>query len=518
MKFKQTFKQIIIAIIAIGTAGAGLVSCTSKFDDYNTDQNATTTVTPGMLATELIIGMMDFGGGKYSIYDNMLNKQIAWAEGSAENDQYNLLGRTDFGTYTDLTNCQKMLLEAESSTEEVQNSYRGLAKFFKAHHLFYLSMQVGDIPYSESNQAEEGNIRPVYDTQKEVMLQVLEDLEEAQALFASGASFDGDPVLGGDPEKWRKVCVAFELKVLMNLSKKIGDTDLQVSERFAQLATSDNLMTSNTDNLQLVFSDTGSQQYPLYQNDHMQYFMVSSTVIDPLKEYNDYRLFYYAEAAPYALAQGLTAEDWDAYMGIDPSAIQSENNTLHGEGKDCGPNERYLTAAGEPLMYVSYMEQNFILAEAALRGWIASGSADEYYKKGIQASMEFIADYTLDDAAYHHNHPITEAYIANYLEQDVIQLNGDFEHDLEMILLQKYLGSFLQHPENDCFYDNRRTGYPVLPVNPESNMNTDATKLPVRWMYPQDELDYNRDNVQAAIDRQYDGTDDYNKLMWILQE
>ena len=78
-----------------------MTSCTSKFDDYNTDQNATTTVTPGMLATNLIIGMMDMGGAKYSVYDNMRNKQIAWAEGSAENDQYNLFGRASFDSYTD---------------------------------------------------------------------------------------------------------------------------------------------------------------------------------------------------------------------------------------------------------------------------------------------------------------------------------------------------------------------------------------------------------------------------------
>ena len=277
-------KHIIIAAIGIGLM-MPVTSCTSKFDDYNTDQNATTTVTPAMLATNLIIDMMNLGGSKYSVYDNMLNKQIAWAEGSAESDQYNLLGRASFDSYTALTNCQKMLLEAESSTEEVQNSYKGLAKFFKAHHLFYLSMQVGDIPYSDSNAAEEGNIKPIYDTQKDVMLQVLSDLEEAQSFFASGDSFEGDPVLNGDPEKWRKVCVAFELKVLMNLSKKVNDADLQVKERFARLATSENLMASNDDNLQLVYSNTGDQQYPLYQNDHMQYFMVSSTIIDPLKEF-----------------------------------------------------------------------------------------------------------------------------------------------------------------------------------------------------------------------------------------
>lgn len=509
-------KHIIIAAIGMGLI-MPITSCTSKFDDYNTDQNATTTVTPGMLATNLIIDMMNLGGSKYSVYDNMRNKQIAWAEGSAESDQYNLFGRVSFDTYTSLTNAQKMLIEAETATEEVQNSYKGLAKFFKAHHLFYLSMQVGDIPYSDSNAAEEGNIKPVYDTQKDVMSQVLSDLEEAQSFFASGDTFDGDPVLNGDPEKWRKVCVAFELKVLMNLSKKVGDADLQVKERFVRLATTDNLMTSNDDNLQLVYSNTGDQQYPLYQNDHVQYLMVSSTIVNPLKEYNDYRLFYYADPAPYALENGTTASDWEAYMGIDPAAIQSDNNVLHGQGKDCGPNPRYLEPEGEPLMYVSYMEQNFILAEAALRGWI-SGNASDYYKTAIRASMEFIADATPNNEEFHHGHPITQEYINEYLTQDAIQLNGDFNHDLEMILLQKYLGSFLQHPEDDCFYDNRRTGYPVLPVNPESNMNTDPTKLPVRWMYPQAELDYNRENVQTAINRQYGGTDDYNKLMWILQE
>ena len=64
-------KQLIITVIAAGTIGTGMTSCTSKFDDYNTDPNATTTVTPGMLATNLIIGMMDMGGAKYSVYDNM---------------------------------------------------------------------------------------------------------------------------------------------------------------------------------------------------------------------------------------------------------------------------------------------------------------------------------------------------------------------------------------------------------------------------------------------------------------
>lgn len=509
--------QILLAAVAAGSMGMAVVSCTSKFDEYNTNTDTTTKVTPAMLATKQILNIMQLGKAKYFVYDNMLNKQIAWSEGAAEGDQYNRLGRVGYSVYTNLTNCQKMLREAESSPEAVQHSYAGLAKFIKAYHLFYLTMQVGDIPYSDSNQAETGNIKPVYDTQKEVFRQILDDLEEAHALFSRGSAFDGDPIFGGSPESWRKIVSAFEMKVLINLSKKENDADLRIRERFAALAGSSDLMTSNDDNLQLVYTNTSGQQYPLYQNDHVQYLMISSTLVEPLKRFNDYRLFHYAAPARYALENGASASDWDAYLGIDPAAVQSVNNALHGEGKDCGPNERYLQPEGEPLMRISYMEQNFILAEAALRGWIDKNKASDYYEKGIRASMEFIAAATPDNEAYHHGRPITDAYIAEYLAQDAIRLNGNFDHDLELVLLQKYLASYLQHPDNECFYDNRRTGYPVLPVNPESNMNTDPAKLPVRWMYPQAELDYNRENVQEAINRQFGGNDDFNEVMWVLQ-
>ena len=96
-------------------------------------------------------------------------------------------------------------------------------------------------------------------------------------------------------------------------------------------------------------------------------------------------------------------------------------------------------------MRLSYAEQNFILAEGAVRGWI-SEDASTYYKKGIEASMNFIADNTPDKEEYTHGRTITQEYIQEYLAQPVIQLSGDKEKDLEMILLQRYLASFLQHP------------------------------------------------------------------------
>ena len=80
---------------------------------------------------------------------------------------------------------------------------------------------------------------------------------------------------------------------------------------------------------------------------------------------------------------------------------------------------------------------------------------------------------------------------------------------------QKYIASYLQIPL-DAFFNNRRSGLPVLPINPESNQNVPSDILPKRWMYPQGELDYNTENVKEAITRQY-SSDDANETMWILK-
>jgi hypothetical protein len=41
--------------------------------------------------------------------------------------------------------------------------------------------------------------------------------------------------------------------------------------------------------------------------------------------------------------------------------------------------------------------------------------------------------------------------------------------------------------------------------------------MPIRWLYPQKELDYNTENVSQAIRTQYGGNDNFNQQMWILK-
>lgn len=492
-----------------------LLSSCNKFDEINTNPDATTKVTSSLLATGLLLNITSSSSGKSFVNSALLSKQLAWGGEGMEDYQYNIFGRSSFGGYNTLINAQKMV---ESVSDDNVNAYDGLAHFIKAYKLFYMSLEMGDIPYEEALLGEKGLVKPRYNTQKEVINFILEDLAKAYELFSNGKDFTGDPILGGKIELWKKATTAFQLKVLMHLSKKENDSDLNIKQRFSEIATSGNLMESNTDNLQMIYMDKANTLYPFNKTNHKYTDnpILTNIIIDILKKTGDIRMFYYAKPSEAKLKSGLQADDWSAYIGIDPSAPFEEINKAYAALEYSGLNPRYTDyPAGEPVIRLGYAEQNFILAEAIVRGWI-QGDASIYYKKGVEASMNFIADNTPNDVIYHHGHPITEESIAAFLETSAIQLTGNKEHDIEKIITQRYLASFMQHPW-DTYYDYRRTGYPVFPINPETNRNDVKDQLPMRWMYPQSESDYNKENIDEALQRQFNGVDDVNKLMWILQ-
>ena len=384
---------------------------------------------------------------------------------------------------------------------------------------------MGDIPYENILMGAESPeyLTVAYNTQKDVFRFLIRDLDQAHQHFveAEGAVFAGDPVLGGDSEHWDRICNTFELRVLSMLSLKEDDPDLNVKAKYAEVA-GRNLLRSNNDNLQLEFSSKEGQLYPFNETiqSFKQYAMISTTVVDVLKSYEDYRLFYYARPSDKRIEEGVSADSWDAYVGTDPSDpfedIMSKANL-----RDFSIlNDRYTDAdnpAGEPFITIGYAELCFNLAEASLRGWIQDDPS-AHYKAGIEASMRFTADNTPDNPDYHHNRQITDETISTTLSNPDIQLNGDFAHDLYKIMEQKYLAGFMQIPYL-TYYDYRRTGYPEFPINPESNRNVFAPdKMPMRWMYPQAEYEYNKTNIEEAVQRQFGGSDDINQLMWIVQK
>ena len=503
--------------VAIALTFSLLTGC-SKFDELNTNPDAAVNASSAMLAANLILTTTNgtINSQKGFLSPHFLSKSVIYTE-FAEDLQYNYLGRFNYDAVPTLTNVEKMIANAPSPA--LKNSYSGLGKFIRSFRFFDLTMRLGDIPYSDALKGETNVTAPKYDTQKQVFAGILTELEEADKLFAAGVKFDGDPVYAGDITKWRKMVNTFELMVLINLYKKTGEADLKVVDRFKEIVSSKPIFASNADNFQMVYSDKANQRYPFFKlgNPSVIYPMVSETLISKLKALDDRRLFYYANPSAVKVAAGSAISDPAAYIGTDPSMIYSAISKIFGTKDYSALNSRYTELYNtEPVYLLSYSMMKFILAEAALRGWITTATASAYYSEGITAAMQFTMNNTPDNSLYHHNMKMTDAYIAEYVASAKVKLAGTTEEQLSQIITQKYLSTYLHAPYN-AYFENRRTGYPVFPINPASNGNTPATKMPIRWLYPQKELDYNTANVSAAIASQFGGSDDVNLQMYILK-
>jgi hypothetical protein len=492
---------------------SGFFSC-SKFEDLNTDPNKTSSVTPQLLATNLILQSVTYPSvGKDFLYKDMLSKYISYMEG-ATSYQYNKIERTEFSSLIKLTNVEKMIAASKGSVYE--DSYHALGKFIRAYTFFNLTLNVGDIPYSEALQAEEGIYNPKYDTQKDVFEGILKELEEASILFGSGRDFPGDPIYEGNVLKWQKATNCLALKVLTHLWRKTSDTDLNVVSRFNAIVTGNHLFESNSDNFQLVYSDLEVEHYPFYNSSFRKYPIMSTTIVEKMKEFGDYRLFYYAEPAESMILLGKLPNDWDAYTSIDPSEDFNLISAKYSAKEISGINQRYYELdKGEPTFLLSYAEQCLIVAEGILRGW-TGGDAKAFYDQGVRSAMQFTADNTPDESMFHHDMKITSEVIDAYLLGPGVLFAGSLEEKLQKIFQQRYFLGFMQDGWNS-FNEFRRTGYPVLPINELTNLNSVKGQMPQRWMYPSKELSFNRAQVEEAINRQFGGNDDVNELMWILK-
>ena len=94
-------------------------------------------------------------------------------------------------------------------------------------------------------------------------------------------------------------------------------------------------------------------------------------------------------------------------------------------------NKRYLQEeATEPLRIVSYAEQQLILAEAVLKGWI-SGDAKSYYESGVKSAL---ADVMKVNKNYAQDMPIEKACVDGYFAGEAA-----FKATLQEQLLQIWM-------------------------------------------------------------------------------
>lgn len=446
---------------------------------------------------------------------------------------YNYYGTNEYWAsaslnFMTLKNILKMEEEAKRAGGGDVNPYTAIGKFLKANFYVRMSQRVGDLPLSEALQGLK-NEAPKYDSQKDIYIQVLNWLDEAntelaQLIASDNRTLGGDFYFNNDLKQWQKVVNTYKFRVLISLSKKENEAGLNVKARFKEMLdnpTTFPVMEGIGDNMQYEYNGT-SNLYPTNPGnrgfDKGRYNM-AQTFVKGLTDLSDPRVYVTCNPAKAKLAAGLQPDDFNAYVGAPSGEALDDMTFKAGNGLYSFANQKryYSTFKGfEPGVQIGYAELCFNIAEGINRGW-ATGNAEEWYQKGIRAAMEF---YGITDNA---KIDITEAdadnvlktvtvSVTNYLAQPAVAYAGKNATGLTQILTQKYL-AFFQNSGQEAYFNYRRTGIPAFHAGPGTG---NGGKIPKRWLYPVSEATNNAANYSAALASQFGSTvDDLNNELWI---
>jgi hypothetical protein len=404
-----------------------------------------------------------------------------------------------------------------------------------------MSLEMGDIPMNDAFKGLD-NLTPAYDSQKDVFKQAFNWLESANtdlaALQTSENNLQGDIYLDNDLLKWQKVVNTFHIRLLIHLSKKANAadaSDLQIKQQFNGIVTDPEkypLMSSSSDNLEYKYiyptnkypKNPGSFGFDALREN------CSDTYVSLLTSFHDPRVYVTCEPAT-ALFNESDPENFSAFLGANPGEDQGIMYAKANAGEYSLLNRYhyYRTYTAENCIQVGYPEMCFNIAEGINRGWapsLTSTDAENYYKKGILASMAFYGipvsgsmpvyffkqGYSIDDPAAFNTYNIDFDF-NTYYAQVAVKYSGNNATGLTQILQQRYLALY-SHSGLESYFTYRRTGIPTFGTGPGTG---NSGRIAMRFQYPSTEISTNTNNYNSALSIQYDGDDDINGIIWLLQ-
>lgn len=474
MKLYRTLTNTLLLLVLV------YASACSDFLDVNEDPTSPNEV-PEDLQLPSILGNFSYEviGNEPARTPSQWIQQTAYNGVPPSEDNYDVTS-SDVdnlwnASYIDVMN---NVVELNTLAKENGNyAYSGIAKVIFAWNLSIITDLYGDIPLEEA--FDPINTTPAYNSQEEVYTAIMDTLDAALDDFSqSSARSPGsdDLLYGGDMEKWEKLTYTLIARYHMRLSNAPGYD--QQAQAQAALDALENGFTSNEDDADFQYYDESGSENPWYQ------FVIdgkwdtrnqlSAHYVDLLKSLDDPRLPIQARPAGAVDANGIV-EDFDA--SDDPEYVGHENGEEGQGASQVSSIGSFYSAADAPLNWISYAEAKFIEAEVTL---ITSGvvAAQPIYEDAIAASMDKLG--------------VEESEANDYISS--LPLLAASGNALEEIITQKYIATFIQiEPYNDW----RRTGYPEIePVTNE--VRTPSGIIPVRYPYPDSELQNNAENVSAT--------------------
>ena len=501
-----------------------LAACTGDFEEINTNPNKTTVgqiKASGMFEPLLYNGANEWLNYTW-FWNNELIQFTAFTGGTTRQEhRYSISDanwQSIWNTYARYAN--NALHMRDLSVDQKDRSLEAIALTLKVLYMANLTDMFGDIPYSEAFKAQTGGTTtPTFDSQKEVYEAMFHDLEEANAIYASNPVFIKPALDGmyvGSMDAWRKFNNSLYLRLLCRVS---GRNEMNVGAKMTEILNNPGgypVFTSNEDNATVTFSGIDPYRNEFANTNEGTFSnsgrklteqLIKMTVVTNLvgdQVYQDPRL--------NIIGKKNTSTDTNPaglWIGTVSGCTTEEQNTV-----DRGTswlNASVFCRAEAPGWFMDYAEVQFILAEAALKGYIAGSesAAEQYYTNAVTASLEKWAAYGMYSET---PVTITPEDIATFLASDLASWAGATNKE-ELIANQKHLALFWVGME--AYHEYRRTGYPELTIGAGTVYNDYI--LPTRFAYPNTTMATNGTNAQIALGRMGGENDMKTPVWWSKQ-
>lgn len=462
-----TIKPILVLILALWP----VLSCTKGFDELNTNPNSPVTVQPSLLLRQVI-----YDYGEQMSYEGFTAGNLLGQYSTALDfnlfDRHNLkspqLGGNPWPIfYKNLRDNEIILkLVQENVTYAV---YEGPALILKAYMSAALTDLFGDVPYSEAFKGAKGSVTPKYDAQEAIYLDdggILDNLDKgifAIQNYEGSIALEGDILFNGDVQAWLRFANSLKIKALLRISDKVD-----VANELQSIFDSGMYIKNNNQNAAFNFTDGEPNNFRLARlrvGDFNNY-VLSETMFEILTDLNDPRM-----ATLFRPFANSSDGQFNGLLnGIDASQTSISPADYSLTGTIFRENTSRLDAN-----FITSMETQFLLAEAAFKGLITT-DAKSLYELGVTQAFDYWgsdlpSDYFLTTAAY-----------------DTSGVNA-----LEQILTQKWIANMINGYEGWIEY--RRTGFPQLKAI-SASLNNNV--IPVRMPYPSEEEALNNTNYTMA--------------------
>ena len=534
-------------------------SCSDEYmENMNTDPSKAATIDPNaqlttaQLQTYGDLSMMEiYRNYHYAFTQQLMGCWNTTNYGGRHTLDNNEMSRIWTSFYTQSL---KNIIDAQYRTAEDAEkvNINSVLRIYRVYLMSIITDTYGDAPFSEAGLGFlEGKFNPKYDKQEDIYNAFFLELEDAvNKIDPTKDKVTGDLIYAGDVTKWQQLANSLRLRFAMRISN-VNPTKAQTEFENALAANGGVITDASSDALikymTIAFS-FGQEAYSDYRGNSLSQLLfgndpannpsyLCSTFFNQLRQSGDPRTFkisrcYYdglmsatspdnrVDITQEMIEKGIDfsprdpgAYSWEPWpTGYDSDickelAVNNPSVTVT-MAREVEPKlANNFLKSDNPGVVMTSAEVKFLMAEATVKKWnVGSVSAEDLYKQGVRAAMDFLTD--------------NYAFTANTDEEfdAFIQGRGTFGHTdnqkLEAINTQAWILHFTNPAE--CWANVRRSGYPKLKSPAEYGFGqylTGGTEIPVRLCYPVLESSYNKKSYNEAIERM-GGTDNWHSLLW----